>query len=380
MTVPLLKGAGEISAAANEKAAILQRQAAEMGYQHFIANTLLNSISAYWDYKAALEKLSVERAAEARVEQGYRKVNNFLAGSGQEAQLRSRFAAELARLEAYVYDKKSRTIKATQDVENAKIALANTIGIPAAEAASIGPPKDEFPKGGWDRRLAAMEELNYAQHLLQLALQNRADLKAAKLNQEAEMVRQEKARKDLYPTLNLNLSAGYEGLEVGNDTAAYFDSFNTRVHGADTAATLLFNYPIGNNVAKGQLQLANANYQRASIQVNELTRGVGLQLNGALGKTVQYIKEATQQQSAVTSYEQTLDSLTKNMNLSENPLAVFQWTDNEDKLNQAYNGLIDSLTELAKQIAQLRFQTGTLVFAEGEAGSVSLHTITELPQ
>lgn len=380
LMIPLLKGAGEVSAAANEKAAILQRQAAEMGYQHFIANTLLNSISAYWDYKAALEKLSIERAAQARVEQGYRNINNFLATSGQESQLRERFAAELARLEAYIYDKKGRSIKATQDVENAKLALANTIGIPAAEAASLGLPTDEFPKGGWDRKLAEMQQLNYGQHLLQLALQNRADLKAAKLNQEAEMVKQEKARKDLNPTLNLSLSAGYEGLATGNDTSAYFESFNTRVHGADTSATLIFNYPICNNVAKGQLQLANANYQRASLQASELTRGVGLQLNGALGKTMQNINEATQQQSAVTSYEQTLNSLTANMNLSNNPLAVFQWTDNEEKLNQAYHGLIHSLTELAKQIAQLRFQTGTLVFAEGETGSVSLQTITELPQ
>lgn len=382
VNIPLLKGAGEVSAGAGEKAAMLQSQAAEMEYQHFIANTLVNSISAYWEYKAALENLDIQQKAEARVTKWYNDVENLLKSSGQEEQLRKEYSTESSRLDAYLANKKRRTIEAKEQVNSTRLALANTIGVPIELADKIGFPNAAFPTGGWNDVLATIDRQAMSQKLLNSALFNRLDLRAAQLSLEAEAVKQEKARKDLNPTLNLALSAGYNGFETGNDLSAYADSLNTRVRGADTSAGLIFNHFIGNNVAKGQLALANASYQRSLLQLNELKRNIGLQVDGTLGKVIQRLSEVSSAQKAVDSYAQTLSTLATTTSLSQDPLIIFKWTDGEDKLNEAFDQLVQTLTDLSKQIVQLHFQAGTLIDAgtDSSVGEINLNNITMLPQ
>lgn len=380
LTIPFLKNGGTVSAGAGEKAAILQRQAAELSYQHFISSALLQSITTYWEYKAALDTLQNEQDGEQRVTEWYNKVEQALQRSGDEAKLRRQFKAQITLLDGFLADKKRRVSAASQAVNTSRIALAGALGIPLNQANAISGVLDKFPTQTWTEAAGQVSQAELQPLFLKQALEQRLDLAAAKLSHEASIVQQAKARKDLNPTLNLSLSAGYNGLEMGNDTEAYVDAFHTRVEGVDSAATLMFHYPIGNNVAQGQLALANAAYQRSLIQLNEQTRNIGLQLDSTLSRVFQRLEEAKQARNTVAAYGSTLGDLVAQVDLMQDPITVFKLTDSEEKFTEALIDYLQVVSELAKEVAQLRFQTGTLIVADGEVGEVTLQNITSLPQ
>jgi hypothetical protein len=92
-----------------------------------------------------------------------------------------------------------------------------------------------------------------------------------------------------------------------------------------------------------------------------------------------------QAKQTVDSYLPSIQNL-KNIDLKSNPRAIFDLIALEKRVNEAEaspaeeeNSHINSLRELAKAIAQLRFDTGTMVI-DGEIGRfIKLHDFTTLP-
>ena len=105
--------------------------------------------------------------------------------------------------------------------------------------------------------------------ILQHALTNRPDLKAAKMSIEAAKIRQTLAEDDLRPSLNLTGRVGYGGLDDG-----YGDALDAAIDEPDTLwqVGLQLTVPLDNSAAKGSLQQARAIHAQArtNMQLLEL--------------------------------------------------------------------------------------------------------------
>lgn len=382
ITIPLLKGRGYISAAAGETSARLQSQAAELNFYHNISNLLLNSINAYWDYKAAIENLKVQQKSEQRTQ-------NWVDASVEGIKLRygdvnaffKSHEAETSRVRGYLADKRRNTAAAIEQVNSTRGALAVVMGIPSEQVPNIGEPSEGFA-GDWSETLARLEQQPMQDKWVTKALEKRLDIRAAKLKQEASAVKLAKARQDVLPQLDFGLNAGRNAIELGDGYNRYVDALSSDTRGTDVGVSLTFVYPLGNNLAKGQRDLANATHNINVITTNDLMRTISVQVGVDAGALMRRLKEAVEALQAVKLYGIALEkSYSKSRDsLLDDPNTIFNLMDLDEKLTEASNNLVNSLQELAKAIAKLRFQTGTLLTAGSmDVEKLELGELSKIP-
>ena len=382
LTIPLLKGRGRVSAAANETAARLTSEAGELGFHHQVSQLLLSSINAYWDYRAAVAKLQIQQDSEQRIKGWVKTAEDGIVSrySNNLALAAKKYEAETARLNGYLADKQRNTIGATEQVNSAKSALVIQMGISSEQVANLGEPSEQFSTD-WNSILAALKQQPMLEKWTADALEKRLDLQAAKLRLEADSAKLAKARRDMLPTLDLGFNLGRNAVELGDGFEPYVDSLTAEARGTSAGATLTLRYPLGNHIAKGSRDLANASYQTNLIRTNDLSRQISVQVGVDGGMLMRRLQEAVAADRGVQSYIPALDIQYKqaSRNLLENPLVMFDLLDLEDKLTEALNNQMDSILELAKSIAQLRHNTGTLITVNGSEKGITLNDMTSLP-
>jgi outer membrane protein TolC len=380
ITIPLLKGRGYVSAAADETAALLKSQAAELSFYHGISNLLLASTKAYWDYKAAIKNLEIQQKSEQRI-QDWANAAADLGKSRYGDGFIKTYKAEISRIQGDLANKHRNTIAAAEQVNSTKGTLAVIMGIPSEQVANIGEPSEEFALE-WSGTLAKLEQQPMQDEWVAIAKEKRLDILAAKLNQEASAVKLAKMRRDVLPKLDLALKAGRNAIELGDGYGRYVDALSSDIRGTDVGATLTFLYPLGNNLAKGQRDLANATHKIDVIKTNDLMRTIGVQVGINTGTLKRRLKESVKALQAVELYSSTLEeSYNSSRNrLLDDPHIIFNMLDIDEKLTKANNDLVTSLQELAKAIAQLRFQTGTILIGGSmDTEELKLGELSKLP-
>jgi len=377
VSVPLLKGCGYTSAAANETAAQHTSDAAVQSYYNAISKTLLAAIKAYWDYKAAVENLKTYQISQRRVLEWTEEANKGFKITGKAPQ----FAPQIARLQAFLSDKERQVISATDWVNQTKYTLGTTMGITPDQVANIGEPIDgkisDFPM------TVSFDQEHATQKWVASALEKRFDLQAAKLAEQAGTVMLAKARQDILPQLDLKLDTGRTAFKYGNSFDNYTESLSEPgdSRGTDLSVSLNFKYLLGNNYAQSSLSSANLSHQQSLIQLNEVIRTVRLEVVQSVSTLLSSLRTVEKTQEVVTKgYEPALEEYKKSQpSLVTEPNALFNLMDIEKDLVAATIYRNQAVLELAKIIATLRHQTGELIEVEPSTNVASLKNITMLP-
>lgn len=355
VNVPFLKGWGEEgSLAANERAAELSYQASVAGLQHTISKTMLDAITAYWDYVNASWYLEKVNASKARIEEWIARVRT-----------------PSNSLQSYLEDKKGKLIDAQDMLDQKRVALAQVMGTSASDLQSLGNPSPDFPTS-WGDNLARFNRQALETVWLSEAEQKRLDLKATKLQQEAADTLLNKARKDLLPKLDLNLGVGYNGFNQYDGFNQFMQSYSDNAQTFNYNVGLVFSYPIGNNVAEGTRDIRNAEYQQAQISTQDSLRGIKLNVKGDLSNLYGRMQKAVQAEKTILSYRASLKDIQNNPGVMSDPSRQVTAMELEDKFLSAQKERADALTDLANAIAKARFTTGTLLKTNDASGMVDM--------
>ena len=167
------------------------------------------------------------------------------------------------------------------------------------------------------------------------------------------------ARNNLKPELDLSAGFSYAGLTENSLVTAYERSFYTNRHGPSFNLQLSLQWPVGNNQARGALETQLAQEQTAAITVRDLESTIASNVRTQLRGLLHSVAQLTQGIESVRRYGISVQNeLTKRRLGSATLLDVVNMQDrlvaaqvNETQLRQAY----------ANAIAQLRFETGSLV-------------------
>lgn len=362
VTIPLLKGQGSVSAGAKETAAKINAQAAEFGFYHNVSKLLLTSINAYWDYSAAIHNLKIQQEAEQRVK-GWRDVaiKTIKSRNINMEKFLQTHQAEVSQTKAYLADKRQNTIAALDKVSSTKSALAISMGISYDQVDKIGIPAIKF-EHDWKETLEQLNKNPMQKQWIANAMKNRLDIKQAEFKQNASAALLAQTKHDLLPRLNLILQSGHNAMEKGNGLDRYFDATSGDQRGSNSSAQLLFSYPLGNNIAKGQHDVNNAKYNISVIQTNNLKRIVQVSIGSDVKTLMRWMNESVETLNAIRLYKESLNKSYQRIEgrLLDDPNYFFKLTDIDEKLTDAQIKLTNDLLELAKSIAKLRFQTGTM--------------------
>jgi outer membrane protein TolC len=361
LTIPLLRGLGFGSLAAAEKSAVSEVQAAQLTVKHQNSVSALRTARAYWDLRAAQDALEVANRS-AGLQDRIVELTQRLINGGEMP------AADLARSQASQLRAKARVQDSERRVHEARVALALAMGITVTEdAATLPMARDPFP-GPPEGTLPNDAE---AAALANGAPARREDLKASMLREQAAQQLVRGARNDLRPKVDLTGRGWYTSLGEINISDAY-----DRWIGPSFSGQLTFDVPIGNNVFRGRLLQREADYRTRRITSADLDRQIKLNVIRTAGALREAATRVELAQQAVGFSKKTIESEIEKFQAGDATLIDAILT--EDQQTDALLTLVSAQQEYANLLAQLRFESGSLVASDGT--SVKPEALISVPK
>jgi len=358
--MPLLRGLGAGSVQASERASKRDQEAARLSLLHQESQSVLQTVTAYWDARAAADSVEVSKRS-VTLQDSLVTLTRALIKAGEKPK------ADESRVMASLLDAQGRVEQAQRRLHEARVNLARVMGVALQDSASLPLPTDPFP--GSAPGVAAEGKAVAA--LIASALTQRFDVQAAVKLREAQAFLARGAGID--KRLKLDLDSSLWGVNIGEDSRSNMNRWIWR----SGSAGLTFEAPIGNNQAGGRYDQRKASLDQASIDAADLSRNVALNVE-RLALSLQLAAERLKRaQDAVGFYDKTIDAEQQKLKAGDSTLVDTVLT--EQQTTSARLGYVQAQQEFATTLARLRFEAGQLVSRDGEQARITGDTLVAVP-
>jgi outer membrane protein TolC len=369
LSVPLRRGKGREVVTAFETSAEIGVDASLYELNQTIAERILATAVSYWEYVASLKQLEIITGSETRGKEYVDSIQTLIASDrlprNELNQVLANFASRTATRVAYEG-------KAAEARNN----LALAMGLPMTRLADLPKPSDSFPEE--DNQEAPSISPESIRDQILRALSRRADFLAAEKRKEAASILRKPARNGLLPKMDLLLSGGYTGLQEGRRPYEFLVSPFTRQRGPDFALGLRYTFPLGNNLALGQIAEAEAAYEQTVLLSSETARVIANALSNAAVAVYSSMHQLNKAREAVTGYQAALEGERDKLRLAAGSLTDLLQV--EARLTEAMLALIDAQQAFAKALVHYRFAGGTLIAPDKTVQSVDRECFFTLPR
>lgn len=357
----LLRGRGREATGAFETSANIDYDASELVLKHTASTSILNTVIAYWNLAAAQEFLDISKKSTEL--HGRRVEVTKALIQGDEIP-----RAELARVLASQATDEGLVLSSQRQVDEARIALAQAMGISVLDQANAPLAADPFPSGAPRAAVATLATPD----LLTQAIERRFDRQAALKLKESGGILLVQAQTSLRPKLDLNSKI--------SASATAETSLAQTVNGwAAPSFTVGFSFekPIGNNDARGRVATSRADLAQRTIEATDLER----KIKANVVEIVYSLRETADQLDhigeAVRQYGKTIESEMEKFKSGQSSLLDSILT--QDLQTSALFTNVTAKQQWAILLARLRFETGTMVASEGDLSIVRPEDLRGLP-
>ncbi|MEM9557809.1 MAG: TolC family protein [Acidobacteriota bacterium] len=359
--VPLLRGSGAEEVAATERAAAREVEATRHLLAHVTAERVLETVLAYWDLRAAEERVELLEASVKRQRTIVDYTDDLIAGDELIPAERARADAGLARAETALS-------AARREVVATRLALTQVLGVAAPSEVTVPRAASEFPAPPQGAAVRALAD--EAERLV--VARRRADLEAARAFLEASELRVAGAR--LATRDRLDLALRLWATAVGEDS---FSNATDQWQAPSYRVAASYEKIYGNNEREGRLAQAQALAQRDRIDRADLERTIGLATRQALGELAEAVERLGYAERASAGFVDAYSAEETNFGALESTLLDLIVT--EEQQTEAGLAAIDARLEIAGLLARLRFETGTLIASDASGYAVESASLTALP-
>ncbi len=369
LDVPLGKGRGKVSAGAPERAAGFSYEASRRQQAHTVSETVLRTSLAYWNVVAAQERLALLQRS-VRVNEEIYQIGRGLLDAGEIV------ASDLSQSRARVSETMAQESQARQSLVTAQVALAEAIGLLVKRFEDAPTVTGGWPDLPAQDELAALEPAE----LTALALTRRADAAAARLRQDAAQVLARAAKADLKARADLSMTVAYRALEEGNtinSPSGLFDHWGNALFGwypgPSGKLSFSFEWPFGNNFARGRFEEAQSLHFQSAIRRTDLERVIGANVERLVGSLLDAAREVSERTVAARYYEELVRSQVEKWRLGESTVFDVILTE-QDQISQLV-ALVGARQSLASLESQLRFETGSILSYRAEEDGVVIEEV-----
>jgi len=364
--MPLARGKGEESVAAFERASLIDYDASLDALTHSASASVFSTIISYWNVVAAQQTLEIWK-------QSLTLQNRLVELTDALIETEELAAAELSQTQARQADVQAQVEDSRRALHAARVSLAQVIGLEVPDETAAPLAADSFPTPESDvlQRASSAAMANHAVGM-------RYDYKSAIQVQESGKVLWKAAVIDLKPQVDLTLDAFYSGYdENGNVLKGIEGALLGNWTGPSGSVALAIDWPVQNNVQLGQLQQRRAAYRQRAISTVDLARTIRSGVVLALGALRESADQILLNGQAVEFYRKSIDAEVEKLRLGSSTVSNTILT--EQRMTSALLGLINSQKTYAQLLAQLRFETGTLISEEGDGKFVSEEGLLSIP-
>lgn len=338
LKIPLWRGLGEESADAAERAAKDSLSAAKRSRVYAVAQAVQTDVLTFWKCLADDQIAQIAENSD-RNAQAYQQSLDALAKRGMVEPI----TAQQNAANNVMQQLTTRTAEDTATVCRRDLAYATT-------GATNGPypsPSGELP--AIEPLADAVDRLN-ADALIQLALEQRPDLKAAEQNVEAAEENVRYAHDQTHPEIDFHVD--------------------------QLSATVLYSQSIQNNAAEGAEAQASAAKSQAEVALRQLQD----QIHFDVGDAVRNLKRTVSDWSAVRAAEARMERVVtdadKQAKYGSIPWGSFLAA--EGQLAAIQQQAVTTRLQFAASLATLRLVTGTIVM-DGETPKIMAEKFMTLP-
>ena len=368
--IPLLRERGRAANAADETSAKILTEASRYDLNYTTSQSILTTVNEYWNTVAAMDNLEIAEKAESRAKYMLEQTK-ILVDAGEQP------ASDINKLAANLHGKTSSRINKTQSLFEARQTLGLAMGLRFDEI--VATPLPSEPLLNIDD--ADLNKMPIAQDLIDIGLERRADLIALKKEQESANVLMVGAHRNLKPQLDLDLSAGYIGLNENTrrqrNFKQYASAINEREAGLNFSAMFSLEWPVLNDFRRGTYVRREAQNERAMISTNNLNRQIVSKVVVAMSDVIQSAAELKKAHESVLVYQTAVEKERLKLKLGES--TIIDLIDVDDRLTTAMETEVSARLSYAKALVQLRFETGTILSPDLKNISVSMKELTTVP-
>jgi outer membrane protein len=358
VTIPLAKGGGTLVNKAPEISARFDLLASVLQLRYTTAQSVLNTIQAYWACKAAEETYQLQVEAEESADR-LLTITTALVQADELAA--SQLPQALANRDAAIASR----IQAESALINARQTLAVDMGFSSSSLLLAPLIADNFPEP------PESEHYPEVSKLASYALALRDDLRSVKQTVKSQKVLMDAAYLNLRPTVNLQLVANYVPLQTRTNLST------TNGNTWQAGAVLSLNWPVENNAAIGSYILSEASFQNSQITVDSTEMGVVSGVVTALAQLKAAAASVKLYRDSVRWYEQALAEQEQLFQSGQGSL-VDTLTIRQNLINTEIS-YINAQQSYAASLAQLRFTTGTLLFSDQQGSWIDSEAWRTIP-
>jgi outer membrane protein len=359
---PLLRGFGRLATERDLLVARNRSQASREDFENQLVLTVQDVIDAYWNLVGARQQLIVAEESMKLARELHDR-NRIQVEVGTMAPL------ELVQSEAAIAEREEGIITAQSALGDAEDALRRLLNLPEGElwATEIRPATDPAIQHTPIDVAAA----------IQTALAERPELREVQTDIELARIQSEFARNEERPTLDFNVSYGFQGAGgnlIARDTAGnpvvvstggFGDAFD-QVSGFDFdgwTAQLTFGLPLQNRTARALRAIADLDLQRSQTALEDVRSAIVTEVRGAARRVETAAKQIDAAKASRVFQERNLEAERKRY---ENGMSTsFQITQIQEDLTQARSREVNSVVNYRIALAEYQRATGRLLEEEG---------------
>lgn len=364
--LPVGRGSGWESVAAFETAAEIDLEASRAAWEHAASASVLQTLLAYWDVVAAEERLVVSRTSVELQERLGGLTRALIEGDELPR-------SEMPRVVASEGASRSALIAGEQSVEQARVRLAEVIGLEVRDLSDAPSAADGFPEIPEEGELQALDP----RELGGRAIASRRDLDAARHLEESRGVLLRAAKRDLRPLIDLSGRVSYGGVAESNSVTGGFTRTVGDWTGPSVDLGVRFERPIGNRLWKGRYEQQIALMEQRAILRADLERTIRagvVEIVEALDLSAERARLAD---LAVTAYRQSLEGEIERFQLGESTLIDTIIT--EQRLTDATFALVDARYLYAVLLSRLLYETGSIIESDGNSLAIREQALIDIP-
>ena len=361
VNLPLLRNRGVEATGAGERAAQIDYEATRLFLEHAASESVLNTATAYWNLVAAQEQV---RALESSVGLQKRMVD-IIQALVKADELPG---AELPRAQAGESNARAQLASAERDRTTASLELLRAMGLSVDHSGQVPSAADGFPPPPDRAQVAALEAA-----LARRAVDSRLDLKASRTLVESGRVLARAAFLGLRPKVDVKLGAW---LTARGETS-YSNALDHWASHPSWSINAAVEKPFGNRTARGRLEQGEAALRQRQIDATDLERQVRIEVVRSAATLAESIDQLARAEEAATNAQRTIDSEIEKLRLGETTLIDSILT--EQQRTSAVLAAIAARFQVATLLAQLRFESGTLVVTDESGPRVNGQAFTALP-
>lgn len=366
VTVPLLRGFGAASTGAYERAAKIQLEAQQHLTRATLEQLVYTTTVAYWNCLAARQDRDILADSARRADDIFQFVNVLAEGGEIDAATQRQAQALLSARQGHAVEGELSYFQSRQN-------LAVALGYNPAQQAEAPAVNGTFPPAVDPVAIAPARNQKFVHE----ALQRRGDYLAAELSVTAEETMLERARRDLRPQVDLEVTVGYSGYDNRDSALRPLRSLGGDLTGPNALGVLSIEWPVANNLAKGALVSQRALTEQARLRA---IRSANLTSSAVLN-SLETLRSSIEQYHLITASVQTYAEAVEqtNIKMKAGEADFTEIIDVEDRYADARRARIDTLRRYAIALARLRLDTGSLSSLSDDRAVFNVDDILTVP-